>query len=166
MLNIEEVLTNEQIIQLVDLAKDIWEEYYTPIIGAKQVEYMLENFQSEKVVKEQITEGYNYYSILQDGKIGGYMATITNEEEKSIMLSKLYVAASSRKLGLGLEMLNFLEDKSKKQNLKILRLTVNKYNTNSINWYLKMGFINKESVVKDIGGGFVMDDYVLEKVLN
>ena len=166
MSQIEEVHTDKQITQLVDLAKDIWEEHYIPIIGEKQVEYMLENFQSTRVVKEQISQGYNYYSIFHNEKIGGYMATKTDEKKKSIMISKLYVDKSSRKLGLGLKMLNFVQNKGTNENLEKLWLTVNKYNTNSIDWYLKMDFINTKSVVQDIGNGFVMDDYVLEKVLS
>jgi len=42
-------------------------------------------------------------------------------------------------------------------------LTVNKYNHNSIKAYERIGFINKEELVQDIGGGFVMDDYLMEK---
>jgi diamine N-acetyltransferase len=44
-------------------------------------------------------------------------------------------------------------------------LAVNKRNVNAINAYLKHGFRIAEAVVKEIGGGFVMDDYVMEKVV-
>jgi hypothetical protein len=40
-------------------------------------------------------------------------------------------------------------------------LAVNKRNENAIAAYAKHGFAIVESVVKDIGGGFVMDDYVM-----
>jgi len=165
MPQIEEVHNDAQIAKLVNLAKVIWEEHYTPIIGKEQVKYMLENFQSQEVVKRQISEGYNYFSIIVNGKIAGYMSTIVDKEEKSIMISKLYVSKSSRKTGLGLKMLNFVEEKAKKEKLNKVWLTVNKYNTNSIEWYIKMGFVNVKSVVQDIGNGFVMDDYILEKTI-
>ena len=42
-------------------------------------------------------------------------------------------------------------------------LTVNKHNRNAIAAYGKYGFRVAESVVKDIGSGFVMDDYVMNK---
>ena len=61
--------------------------------------------------------------------------------------------------------MQFIEDKAKKYHCKIIRLTVNKNNTNSISAYEKLGFINKGGVVKDIGNGFVMDDYKMEKTL-
>jgi ribosomal protein S18 acetylase RimI-like enzyme len=45
-----------------------------------------------------------------------------------------------------------------------LFLNVNKYNS-AIQFYHKIGFeIAKEEVI-DIGNGFVMDDYVMEKQL-
>ena len=45
---------------------------------------------------------------------------------------------------------------------KSIQLTVNKYNTNTISAYKKWGFEIIDSVVTDIGEGFVMDDYIME----
>jgi diamine N-acetyltransferase len=44
-------------------------------------------------------------------------------------------------------------------------LTVNKNNTGAISVYEKIGFRNVGSLVQDIGSGFVMDDYAMEKTL-
>jgi RimJ/RimL family protein N-acetyltransferase len=49
--------------------------------------------------------------------------------------------------------------------LNKIALTVNKNNVNSIKAYEKMGFKNVGSVVQDIGSGYVMDDYKMEKTL-
>ena len=46
-----------------------------------------------------------------------------------------------------------------------LTLAVNKNNASAIAAYLKHGFRIAEAVTKDIGGGFVMDDYVMERPL-
>ena len=46
-----------------------------------------------------------------------------------------------------------------------LRLQVNRGNTQAIRAYRKYGFHVAESRVFDIGGGFVMDDHVMEKPL-
>ena len=43
-----------------------------------------------------------------------------------------------------------------------IRLTVNKHNDNSIAAYKKMGFETIDSVKTDIGGGYYMDDFVME----
>ena len=41
-------------------------------------------------------------------------------------------------------------------------LTVNKHNTDSIQFYLRQGFVVVEDIVTDIGNGYVMDDYLME----
>jgi RimJ/RimL family protein N-acetyltransferase len=52
---------------------------------------------------------------------------------------------------------------SRERGIPKIRLTVNKYNSNSIKAYDNMGFVSVDSIVQDIGNGYVMDDYVLEK---
>jgi len=42
---------------------------------------------------------------------------------------------------------------------------VNKRNEKAIGSYKKYGFVVREAIVDDIGCGFVMDDFVMEKVL-
>jgi hypothetical protein len=46
-----------------------------------------------------------------------------------------------------------------------LVLNVNKRNEVAIAAYSRHGFTIRESVKNDIGGGFVMDDYVMAKPL-
>ena len=46
---------------------------------------------------------------------------------------------------------------------KALVLAVNKANAKAISAYTKYGFRIREAIVQDIGGGFVMDDYVMVK---
>jgi ribosomal protein S18 acetylase RimI-like enzyme len=81
------------------------------------------------------------------------------------MLSKLYVRKSERGHGLGKKTLQFLENLSRQRGIMRLWLTVNKNNSRSIAWYSRMGFRNAESIIQDIGGGFVMDDFRLEKTI-
>jgi ribosomal protein S18 acetylase RimI-like enzyme len=46
-----------------------------------------------------------------------------------------------------------------------LRLNVNKYNAKAIKAYQRNNFVTVESVKIDIGNGFFMDDFVMEKEL-
>jgi RimJ/RimL family protein N-acetyltransferase len=48
---------------------------------------------------------------------------------------------------------------------KVVRLRVNKRNAPAIRSYLRAGFRFTEDIVSDIGSGFVMDDYVMEKAV-
>ena len=60
-------------------------------------------------------------------------------------------------------MFDFLLEYSFKNNLKSIYLTVNKENKSSIGVYNHFGFkiISKQKA--DIGNGFFMDDYIMEK---
>ncbi|OUS31821.1 hypothetical protein A9Q98_02535 [Thalassotalea sp. 42_200_T64] len=59
------VSCRQDIDQVIDIARIIWTEHYTPIIGIEQVEYMLSNFQSAQTITEQISTGnHQYYLII------------------------------------------------------------------------------------------------------
>lgn len=146
---------------ITDLASTIWTEHYTPIIGAQQVAYMLEKFQSVPAIQDQVEKGIRYYLIKHQDIYAGYLSF--SIEENHLFLSKLYVQKSARGNKIGKAALSFIEEQAKTIGLYKIRLTVNKYNSNAIKAYEKMGFINVEAIVQDIGNGFVMDDYVLEK---
>ncbi|MER3376198.1 MAG: GNAT family N-acetyltransferase [Allomuricauda sp.] len=161
MVNIVPVKSEADISVVADLAKIIWTEHYTPIIGAGQVNYMLNKFQSVKAIHDQVERGIAYYLMqLQDDFVGYFSFSI---EENALFLSKLYVLKSARGNGVARAALSFIQSKGQELGLKKIKLTVNKYNSNAIVAYQKMGFVNVASIVQDIGNGYVMDDYVLEK---
>ena len=57
-----EVIDQRQVDIVAALAKEIWTEYYMPIIDRDQVEYMLGTFQSKGAISVQIhTEGHLYF---------------------------------------------------------------------------------------------------------
>ena len=149
--------------QISELANLIWTEHYTPIIGLKQVDYMLDKFQSVIAIKEQIQQGTEYYLIMHTEKPSGYFCISTNED--SIFLSKLYVLSQNRGQGLGKIAMNFIENRTVHLGYHKISLTVNKYNLNSIETYKKLGFKIIKTWVQDIGNNYIMDDYYLEKHL-
>lgn len=145
-----------------ELAKVIWTEHYTPIIGADQVNYMLEKFQSEKAIKNQIVNNdYKYFIIYNTNSPIGYLSI--KKEKTSLFLSKIYIDKTNRGKGIGKGAMKFIEEQAISLNCKKIYLTVNKYNTNSIMAYQKIGFKIIEELVIDIGNGFIMDDFKMEK---
>ena len=161
MHSIIKVTTTEQIKQLAELASKIWHEYFTSLLTAKQIDYMVDKFQSEHAMKDQMqNQNYEYYFLDVDGQIVGY--TGIKPEDDKLFLSKLYIQKEYRKHGYSHLMFDFIIDLCKNRKLKSIYLTVNKYNDGSIAVYNKKGFKNIRSQVTDIGSGFVMDDYVFE----
>lgn len=160
----KQVETSEEIEQVAGLAHKIWREHYNPLIGKAQVEFMLEKFQSAEPISKQIQEDrYLYYLLQQSDRNVGYCAF--QERGESLFLSKIYVDSSEHGRGFGRAIMEFAKESGIKLGLKTLSLTVNKDNSDSIAVYKKIGFEIIDEVCPDIGGGYVMDDYVMELTL-
>ena len=162
-MTIIEVSTENQIDIIESLAKEIWTEHFIPIIGEQQVDYMLAKYQSKQAVKEQIASGVLYFLIKESLAFIGYIAVHPRGDE--LFLSKIYVQSSCRARGYGKKAVQFVETLARERGLRKIALTVNKNNTRAIRAAEKVGFRNVGSLVKDIGSGFVMDDYAMEKTV-
>ncbi len=155
------VVSNPELIGITaQLAHTIWNDYYVPIIGQEQVNYMLDKFQSVPAITNQIKEGYHYYLACSDDKALGYTAVISKDNK--LMLSKLYVSAAARGMGLGTALLNQCKEVAIAQDCTVIWLTVNRHNNSSIAWYQNKGFKIVDEKKLAIGKGYIMDDYILE----
>jgi len=156
------VKSKEDISITARLAHQIWTEHYVPIIGQAQVDYMLDKFQSQHAIAEQIAGDYQYYLIEDEGSPVGYIAVVP-QPDRTMLLSKIYVQKQSRCRGLGKAAIKFAEQLCRESNITTLWLTVNKHNSRSIEWYQRVGFTNTGPIVTDIGAGFIMDDFKFER---
>ena len=163
MIKILPANTTSDYKQIETLADAIWREHYIPIVGKPQIDYMLDKYQSAKAIEKQVEDGFEYFSIFYNETPVGYLSI--KSEVNALFLSKIYVLSSFRGKKIGKGAMEFTEQKAKSYQLKNIRLTVNINNTNSILAYEKLGFINVGPVVKDIGSGFVMDDYEMIKTI-
>lgn len=162
---IKRVQSPQTIKVVADLASIIWNEHYVPIIGQDQVDYMVKSFQSAEAMEKQINdENYEYYLIEHLSEPSGYISIKLMGNE--LFLSKFYVIKEKRGTGLGKTGLKFVINQAKELGASAITLTVNKYNTNSIKAYEKMGFKITGSIVSDIGAGYVMDDYKMKLDIN
>ncbi|MFC4812451.1 GNAT family N-acetyltransferase [Paenibacillus sp. GCM10023250] len=158
------VNTTEDIAATAQLGARIWQEYYVSIISMEQIAYMLEKFQSVPAMTEQIErQGYEYYQIRHEGAPVGYLAV--KPEAGKLFLSKLYVAKEHRGQGCASQAMAFLERLCRDRSLSAIWLTVNRHNASSIAVYEKKGFRTVREQVADIGNGYVMDDFVMEKTV-
>jgi len=161
VLRFRHVLTPEAVATLIRLAQTIWREHYTPIIGSKQVRYMLRNYHSFENVSQEIQErSTRYYLLFKEDHAVGYVGV--RSEERSLFLSKLYLLSQERGHGFGAQAVDFIKTLAREQQLEKIRLTVNKENFDAITFYKKMGFKVMNKVCTDIGESYVMDDYEME----
>ena len=144
------------------LADKIWKEHYTPVIGKKQVEYMLQTIYSEDAQKQQMQNGQEYFLIYVNNTPTGYFS-ITKKGDVCF-LNKLYVLTEEHTKGIGSVVMKEIIQKS--EGKKRITLTVNRQNYKAINFYFKHGFKIKSVDDFDIGNGFFMNDFVMEKLLS
>lgn len=159
-LRIMPVVNIELVYALSPLAEEIWHEHFDKIIGAAQVDYMLEKFLSPEALVEQINSGYEYFLFSFEYTFAGFAGI--HEKDGSLFLSKLYVHKDFRGKKIASHMLQKFIEICKLRGLDKIWLTCNKNNTKTLDIYKHLGFEIVREEVTDIGEGYVMDDYVLE----
>ncbi len=123
---------------------------------------MLGRFQSKEAIGRQIREGCRYFLIQEGAGVpAGYFAVRPGKGE--LFLRKIYVRKDLRRRGYGRAAMALVEDEARRRRCRAISLAVNRNNHPALRAYENMGFRRVDSVVRDIGGGFVMDDYVMEK---
>jgi len=158
--------TKAKLPAISELAGVIWRACYPGIITNEQIDYMLAWMYSPDVLRDEIrSQGICYDQLLVDGKPAGFASYGPTSEAGVMKLHKLYLLPEMHGRGLGSRLLQHVERKVRAGAGHRLMLFVNKRNTRAIASYRRNGFVIAESVVTDIGGGFVMDDYVMAKDL-
>lgn len=157
-------LHEDDIPELIRLARAIWFQHYPGIITAEQIEYMLGQRYTPALIGEQLRTPTCWWDkLLVDGTFVAFTQYELGKEAGTMKLDKLYVHADLRGRGYGSLLIRHIEARAAQIGCTRLELQVNKHNDKSIAMYRGYGFEVARSAVFDIGGGFVMDDYVMRK---
>ena len=98
-------------------------------------------------------------------RIIGYTGGRVEADTNRFFVSKVYLLKEHRGRGLIASVVRFYERLCRERGLDAMYLTVNKGNEMAIRAYKKHGFEIIDAVETDIGEGFVMNDYIMEKKL-
>jgi len=159
-----EPVTEADIERLAALAREIWLAHYPAIIGNAQIEYMLAQRYSPEVIRAELARDDLWWDKLTaDGEMAGFASYFLTGPPREMKLDKLYVHPRHQRRGHGGRLIARACEVARSRGCDRLVLAVNKGNRDAIAAYLKHGFRVADAVVKDIGGGFVMDDYVMVK---
>ena len=149
---------------LAELAAVIWRRHYPGIISHAQIDYMLGRMYSPAALQEEIRlRGIRFYWLQVDGRFGGFASLGPTDQPGVMKLHKCYLLPELHGRGLGSRLLRHCEAEAQRLGARRLILAVNKRNTKAIAAYQHNGFTVAETVVTDIGGGFVMDDFIMAK---
>ena len=146
------------------LAREIWYQHYPGIITVRQIDYMLDQRYRPGIILQQVTSGRAWWDKIEvDGRLAGFAHYEPGSKPESMKLDKIYLRTRYRGHGYGSALLAHVEAATRGQGMRTLYLQVNKGNSKSIAVYRRNGFEVAAEVKMDIGGGFFMDDYVMEK---
>jgi ribosomal protein S18 acetylase RimI-like enzyme len=148
------------------LAGVIWRRHYPGIITHEQIEYMLARGYSHAALSRFIRENGAGLDLARLGeRLAGFAAYHRGERPGETKLDKLYVHHDAQRRRIGSRLIAKVESAARADGCSTLTLNVNKNNVQAIRAYERNGFAVRETVVVDIGEGFVMDDYIMAKSL-
>ena len=149
-------------IQLIrELAMNVWPQTYTPIIGADQVNYILELFYTATSLQKQMAEPGHRFIICYSGSEPVAFAAWSPIAPAIYKLHKLYILPGHQGKGVGRFIIDHISGEIKKQGASALYLNVNIHNHSAKAFYEKTGFQHLRDEDIDIGNGYFMNDHVL-----
>lgn len=146
-----------------ELTFNVWPQTYAAILSSQQIEFMLELMYSEISLQKQMEDGSQFVIVYDDKDPVGF-ASFQEIELHIFKLHKIYILPSQQGKGTGKFLLDHIIAEIKSKNAKVLQLQVNRFNK-AKNFYEKLGFVVLYEADSDIGNGYFMNDYVMEKKL-
>ena len=157
-------MTPSDVPALCELARTIWQVTYTGLISQAQIDYMFADRYAPDHLHAQLDDPAHAWRIAwwAGEKVGFTHASF---DARACKLDKLYIHPDYQRRGIGRALLANIKTFARNHAAALLWLQVNRGNTAAIAAYQQYGFALKAARVFDIGGGFVMDDYVMEMAL-
>lgn len=158
--------TIDNIYDIQEIAKESWPKTFASILSSEQIVYMMNWMYSTESLTEQFAENNRYFLVESDENLLGFMAIESNcYQSGRTKIHKAYILPSAQRKGVGRALFDMAASEAIKSGDKAIFLNVNKNNQQAIAFYKKYGMKNIKAEVIDIGNGFVMDDYIFEKIL-
>lgn len=155
----------DDLAMVTALADVIWREHYASILEEAQIDYMLRRMYANATLASELARGIAFDLAYVDATPIGFASYGPAPSGEGWQLHKLYLLAAHRGGGHGAAMIERASARARDAGATRLELRVNRRNQLAIRAYERAGFVVRESVTVDIGEGFVMDDYVMERTL-
>ena len=156
-------LAKEELSKVQSIAHRTWPDTFGKILSPEQITYMLELIYDLNILESQLAKGHTFLIAEEDGAELGFAGFELNyAASPKAKLHKIYLLPEAQGKGLGKKLILEVADRAREAGQKSLLLNVNKHNQPAIDFYMRIGFVAIYKEVIDIGGGYVMDDVVME----
>lgn len=158
--------TIEDIHIIQSLAEVIWPHTFKNMLSKDQIAYMMNMMYSTESLISQLNEGCHFLLVKDGDEYIGYVSYENNYNNTSwTKVHKIYLLPSIQGTGIGHKLIDSVSHIALQNNNSELSLNVNRDNLKAINFYNRMGFEVIHSEDNDIGCGYLMTDYVMNKKL-
>lgn len=161
---LEAGLHDIKIIQ--EITNITWPITYGKILSKEQLDYMLDLIYSDEALTNQYNKKEQLFYLIADAESTlGFIGIEHHYKGEDITrIHKIYLLPETQGKGIGKKVLDEIAKMALENNSTALSLNVNRYNT-ALTFYKKIGFEVIEEVDIEIGNGYLMEDYVMEKKL-
>lgn len=155
----------DDIARIQALAHEVWRRHYPGILSQAQIDYMLDQGYSRDALMRFVTDADAGLALAQrdDDAVG--FAAWYRPGHAAMKLDKLYVLPQYHGEGIGRALIEHVTATARAAGCTSLTLNVNRYNTASIRAYERCGFSIRGEGDFPIGGGFVMEDFIMVREL-
>jgi ribosomal protein S18 acetylase RimI-like enzyme len=155
--------SDADVLLIRELSLQVWPQTYALILSPEQIQYMLNLLYSEASLHQQLHDNHHFFIVYNAGIPIGFVS-YSEVEPHIFKLQKIYILPQQQGRGTGKYVIWQVIERVKAEGAIALRLNVNRNNP-ALGFYKKIGFeiIREEDI--DIGNGFAMNDYVMEKTL-
>ncbi|KQO22794.1 acetyltransferase [Flavobacterium sp. Leaf82] len=163
MITITEAKLND--IKLIqEIAHATWPITYGEILSKEQLEYMLDLIYSDEALTNQYNKKEQLFYLISENEINlGFIGIEHQYKGEAITkIHKIYLMPETQGKGIGKKVIDEIQKLAIDNNSKALLLNVNRFNS-AFGFYKKIGFEVAEEVNIEIGNGYLMEDYVMEK---
>ncbi len=162
---IHEAVTPDDCAEIAALARVIWHEHYPGIINHTQIDFMLAAGYTPQALTAEQARGARFLLARKVQRAVAFAGWSPDPSDATIhWLDKLYIAREARGAGVARALLD-RAIANMAARVATLKLRVNRRNVGAVAAYERLGFAIERADVKNIGHGFVMDDYVMQRAI-
>ncbi len=155
--------TTEDLPTIAEIARKTWPVAYGEILSQAQLEYMLNAFYSKESLQTNMGNGHEFILAIENDIVLGFASFEHQYQHKAkTKIHKIYMLPESQGKGLGKLLIATIEKTAIDNGSNNLLLNVNRFNK-ALGFYQKIGFSIIEEINIEIGLGYLMEDYIMEK---
>ncbi|MGB3546049.1 MAG: GNAT family N-acetyltransferase [Saprospiraceae bacterium] len=158
--------TTADIPVIQQIANETWPVTFGDKMSPEQLHYMMELMYGTPALEEQFGPKGHYF-LLADlaGETVGFLSYELNYERTGrAKIHKIYLRPAAQGTGSGRAFVNAAETQARAAGMSVMVLDVKRDNP-AVGFYEHLGYCNLGHKDTDIGNGFMMMDYVMERKL-